>query len=258
MPDAPLGLFGGTFDPVHFGHLRLAEEARETLGLAKVIWIPAGQPPLRDAPGRSAADRLAMVRLAVAGNPGFTIDDGEVVAAGTSYTVNTLERLRAAHGERQPLVLLLGADAFGRLDAWHRWRELFGLAHIAVATRPGHALGVGPGGSCGVPPRREVRAGGSCGVPPGPKVSPGGTAPDAGERGWAPDLCAEYAARHGCPADLAESPAGRIVPFTMSGLEISATALRGHFAAGTNPRYLAPDAVLDYIDRHHLYRNPQR
>lgn len=244
MPDRPLGVFGGTFDPVHFGHLRLAEEARDTLGLERVIWVPAGQPPLRDLPGRSAADRLAMVRLAIAGNRGFEVDAAEVEAAGTSYTVITLERLRSTHGASRPLVLLLGADAFGRFDEWHRWQEIFGLAHVAVATRPGHALEVGPGGNHG--------------VPPGPKVRPGGTAPAAVATRWNTELRAEYATRRGGSADLATAPAGRIVPFAMSGLEISATALRGHFAAGTSPRYLAPDAVLDYIDRRHLYRNPQR
>lgn len=142
--DAPLGLFGGTFDPIHSGHLRLAEEARETLGLGGVRFIPAGTPPHRDTPQTPAEHRLAMVRLAIAGNPAFSCDDGEVRSDGRSYTVLTLERLRARHGAR-PLVLLLGADAFAGLAGWHRWQEIAQLAHIAVATRPGHATDAPPG-----------------------------------------------------------------------------------------------------------------
>lgn len=135
---APLGLFGGTFDPIHTGHLRLAEEAREALGLAAVCFIPAGNPPHRDTPRTAAEHRLAMVRHAIAGNPAFCCDDSEVRSAGPSYTVLTLERLRAQHGNR-PLVLMLGADAFLGLASWHRWEEILQLAHIAVADRPGHA-----------------------------------------------------------------------------------------------------------------------
>ncbi|MDX5445437.1 MAG: nicotinate-nucleotide adenylyltransferase [Zoogloeaceae bacterium] len=135
---APLGLFGGTFDPIHLGHLRLAEEARESLGLASVCFIPAGTPPHRDVPQTPAEHRLEMVRRAVSGNPAFSCDDAEVRSEGRSYTVLTLERLRAQHGDR-PLVLLLGADAFLGLAGWHRWQEIVRLAHIAVAGRPGHA-----------------------------------------------------------------------------------------------------------------------
>ena len=122
---SPLGIFGGTFDPVHYGHLRLAEDAVIGLGLPRVRWIPAGQPALRDAPRVSAAQRLAMVRLAIEGNPCFEIDSGEVDRQQTSYTVTTLERLRASLGKARPLVLLLGADAFAGLAGWHRWPELF-------------------------------------------------------------------------------------------------------------------------------------
>src|SRR5690606_14643807 len=134
---APLGLLGGTFDPVHFGHLRLAEEARETLRLAEVALIPAGTPPHRDDPGAPAEHRLAMVELAVTGNPALRGGDVEVRSTGRSYTVLTLERLRARAGPARPLVLILGADAFAGLSAWHRSDELLGLAHVAVASRPG-------------------------------------------------------------------------------------------------------------------------
>ena len=136
----PLGLFGGTFDPIHLGHLRLAETAREALSLERVRFIPAGQPPHRATPGASGADRLAMARLATADNPGFEVDAAEVDAAQASFTILTLERLRAELGPARPLVLLLGVDAFLGLPTWRRWTELFDFAHLAVASRPGYTL----------------------------------------------------------------------------------------------------------------------
>lgn len=214
-----LGLFGGTFDPLHVAHLRLGLEAREVLGLAEVCLIPAGSPPLRAAPRCAASHRLAMVERTLASLPGFSVDPGEVQAAADSaapsYTVATLERQRRRHGPQRPLVLLLGADAFARLESWHRWRELFGLAHIAVATRPGHELTVGAGATA---------------------------------------LDAEFRARRGSAPDLATAPAGRIVPFAITALEISASAIRERLARGLSVRYLVPDAVLDYIESHQIYR----
>ncbi|HSG22594.1 MAG TPA: nicotinate-nucleotide adenylyltransferase, partial [Azonexus sp.] len=133
----PLGLFGGTFDPVHFGHLRLAEESINHLGLAGVRWIPAGQPPHRDTPQVTAAQRLEMVLRSTAGNALFSVDPSEVEAAAPSYTVHTLERLRAELGAEQSLVLLVGGDAFAGLTTWHRWRDIFALAHVAISHRPG-------------------------------------------------------------------------------------------------------------------------
>ncbi|AKU10389.1 nicotinate (nicotinamide) nucleotide adenylyltransferase [Azoarcus sp. CIB] len=220
-PDAgALGVLGGTFDPIHFGHLRLAEEAREALGLAQVALIPAGQPPHRDVPQSPATDRLAMVRLASAGNPGLAVDDGEVFAPSKSYTVLTLERLRALHGAQRPLVLILGADAFNGLPGWYRWQELFGLAHIAVANRPGFA--------------------------PHGRRWPGTLSPE---------LDAACAGRIDTdPAVLHRTPAGRVVPFDMTPLAISASLIRDLIHGGHSARYLLPDSVLDYIGLHHLYR----
>jgi nicotinate-nucleotide adenylyltransferase len=140
MSDRAIGILGGTFDPVHSAHLALADAARQRLALDRVLWIPAGQPRHRGAPQAPAADRLAMVELAIAGHPAFEIDASEACSDAPSYTVPTLLRLRERYGAARPLVLLLGADAFLGLPAWHRWREIFGLAHLAVATRPGYAL----------------------------------------------------------------------------------------------------------------------
>src|SRR5512139_2642484 len=136
----PIGVFGGTFDPIHFGHLRLAEELAEAVGLSRVRFIPAGQPPHRGAPRTAAAHRLEMVRRAIAGNPRFEVDAREVQSPRPSYTVDTLAELRAELGAQQPLWLLLGADAFLDLASWHEWRRLFDLANIAVAARPGAPL----------------------------------------------------------------------------------------------------------------------
>ncbi|HWU83767.1 MAG TPA: nicotinate (nicotinamide) nucleotide adenylyltransferase, partial [Rhodocyclaceae bacterium] len=137
----PIGIFGGTFDPVHFGHLRLAEEACERLGLEGVIWSPAGLTRHRSQPQTEARHRLAMVELAIAGNDAFRLDRFEAESDQPSYTVPLLEHLRAEYDEA-PLVLLLGADAFLGLPSWHRWEEIFELAHLAVFTRPGHEFSI--------------------------------------------------------------------------------------------------------------------
>ncbi|HEY7753880.1 MAG TPA: nicotinate-nucleotide adenylyltransferase [Steroidobacteraceae bacterium] len=135
----PFGVFGGMFDPIHYGHLRTAHELQELLGLEAVAFVPAGDPPHRVAPLADAATRLAMVRAAIEGNPRFRVDDRELRRAGPSYTVLTLEELRAERGA-QPLVLIMGLDAFAGIAGWHRAGELVGLAHIVVAVRPGAAM----------------------------------------------------------------------------------------------------------------------
>lgn len=135
----PLGVFGGTFDPIHSGHLRAAFELAEILDLERVLFVPAGDPPHREPPRVSAGLRLAMLRAAIEDEPRFAVDERELTRPGPSYTVLTLEELRREHGAR-PIVLLMGMDAFAGLAGWHRWEELAGLAHLAVAYRPGAAL----------------------------------------------------------------------------------------------------------------------
>jgi nicotinate-nucleotide adenylyltransferase len=132
----PRGVFGGTFDPVHFGHLRTAFELLQALRLEEVRFIPAGRPPHRDVPLADAGLRLAMVRAATADQPGFSVDDRELRRSGPSYSVLTLAELRAEDPAR-PLCLLIGMDAFMGLPTWHRWHELLELAHVVVARRPG-------------------------------------------------------------------------------------------------------------------------
>jgi nicotinate-nucleotide adenylyltransferase len=132
----PIGLFGGTFDPVHCGHLRTAFELWQELQLAEVRFLPTGNPPHREQLYAAAPLRIAMVKAAIADQPGFLVDDREVRRGGVSYSVDTLTELRAEHPQRS-LCLLLGMDAFLGLPGWHRWRELLSLAHIVVAHRPG-------------------------------------------------------------------------------------------------------------------------
>jgi nicotinate-nucleotide adenylyltransferase len=135
--DEPILILGGTFDPVHVGHLRVALEASEMLG-APVRLMPAHVPPHRPAPVASAAQRVAMLRAALAGQDHLHLDTRELDRSEPSYTIDTLRGMRAEFGAARPLILLLGADAFAGLPTWHRWRELFDLSHITVMTRPGH------------------------------------------------------------------------------------------------------------------------
>jgi nicotinate-nucleotide adenylyltransferase len=131
----PLAIFGGTFDPVHLGHLSVAWEAAEMLD-AEVRLLPASVPPHRSAPIASSTERVAILRVALQGQSRLVLDTRELDRAGPSWTIDTLHELRAEQGDR-PLVLLLGADAFAGLTSWHRWRELFQVAHIGVLSRPG-------------------------------------------------------------------------------------------------------------------------
>jgi nicotinate-nucleotide adenylyltransferase len=222
-----VGIMGGTFDPVHLAHLALARAALERLGIAQVRWIPAGQPPHRATPHATAEDRLAMVRLAIAEEPRFVLDASEAHSSGPSYTVHTLERLRHHYGPAKPLVLLMGADAFRGLPSWHRWQEILGLAHIAVATRPGFPLAALDAPLTDLFSRCRLHVGGD---------------PAQGRLAG---------------ADFSQEPAGGIHPFDLVAGTVSATEARTLIAAGAPDaqlRELLPAPVLDYIRQHHLYR----
>jgi len=135
-PSAAIGVFGGTFAPIHHGHIRLALELRERLALSGVLIVPSAQPPHRAAPQVPPQRRLEWARLGLASEPGLAVDDREIRRAGPSYTYDTLAALRLEHGSETPLVLLLGDDAANQLHTWHRWRELFDLAHLVFVERP--------------------------------------------------------------------------------------------------------------------------
>ena len=202
---------------MHHGHLRLAEETADQLALARVVLIPAALPNLRERPGTDAAHRLQMTRLAAQGTPRLEVDDRELRREGTSYTVDTLAELRVELGTRVPLYLILGADAFLRLPFWSRWLQLFELAHIAVALRPGYALDEAVSRSS--------------------------------------ELDAQWRSRRASdPAACLRNPAGAIVRVAIPLLEISASDLRARMSRGASVRYLLPPAVVDYIAAHRLYR----
>lgn len=131
-----IGILGGTFDPIHFGHLRPAYEAQLALGLETLYFVPANLPPHRAAPVASAQQRLLMVELALTQFTQFTLDGREVTRDGISYTVDTLQAYRKQYGD-VPLVLLMGTDAFTGIETWHEWHRIPELTHIAVMQRPG-------------------------------------------------------------------------------------------------------------------------
>jgi len=133
-------VFGGTFDPVHYGHLRSALELVERLQLARLRLMPCATPALRDAPTCSAEHRAAMVELAVAGEPRLVCDTRELRRPGRSYTIDSLMELRAELGAGPGLCMVMGCDAVLGITGWHRWRELLDWAHIVILARPGWAL----------------------------------------------------------------------------------------------------------------------
>jgi len=138
-----VGLFGGSFDPVHNAHVALARTALEQLRLDELRWIPVGQPWQKARRLAAAADREAMVRLAIAGEPRFVVDRGELRRRGVSYTLDTVRELVDAEPGTE-WVLILGQDQYASLHTWHDWRELLDLVTLAIANRPGAALAVNP------------------------------------------------------------------------------------------------------------------
>ena len=210
-----LAILGGTFDPIHYGHLELAREVRVALGLAEVRLVPAGDPPHRAKPHAPALDRLAMAELAVRDYPGLVVDGREVRRQGPSYTVLTLQELRAEDPARS-LALVVGADAFLGFETWHRWREIFGLANVILVARPGTDLASALAGDL------------------------------------AAEWRARHTADR---RTLELHTAGSIYQQPITPHAISASAIRAALARGDTAavRGLLPDAVLAYIGRHHLY-----
>jgi len=214
MPER-FGIMGGTFDPVHLGHLRTAEEAIDVLGLDRMLFIPAGSPPHK--PGRqilSFQHRRNMLELAICGNPRFGLSDIEWRIPGKSYTVNTL---RGLHKELQggELFFLVGLDAFLEMDTWFEFRELFGLACMVVLRRPGYGeKDVGDFLRKKVSEQYEDKSGG--GVFSHPELRP------------------VYCLRN-------------------TQLDISSTGIRELAASGKSIRYLVPESVLRYIREECVY-----
>ncbi len=213
MPGAPLRiLYGGTFDPVHDGHLAVADAAAALFD-TDVALLPSADPPHRAPPGASALQRAAMLDLAVAGHPRLQIDRRELQRAGPSYSVDTLREVRSQDDADAPLAWLLGADAFRDLTAWHRWRELFKLAHLIVAVRPGYVLGT-------LVPELQAEV-----------VSR-----------WTHDLAA-----------LRRVPSGLLLRLDLPPRHEAASNLRQRIAAGSPWGNEVPPAVAAYIRAHRLY-----
>ena len=217
---AAIGLFGGTFDPVHFGHLRLATELADAFHLDQVLFVPAGLPYHR---GRSAHatndERLTMLKLATARDPKFDIDERELKREGNTYTFDTLAEIRGERGPDASLVFLAGSDTFAKIDTWHRWTELFDLAHFAIA----------------------IRADDSVWFSKGPGAFP--------KEAW-PRITLNL-------RELLAAPAGKVMTFSMTPLAISSTAIRALAGEGASIRYLTPDPVVEYIRSHRLYARSQ-
>ena len=133
-----IGILGGTFDPIHFGHLRPALEIVEKLSLEELRFIPSAKPPHRWQPEARAEDRLQMVKLAIKGTDKFILDDREYHRDGASYTIDTLETIRSEIGHTKPICMLLGLDAFQSFDSWREWQKILDLSHLVVSTRPGY------------------------------------------------------------------------------------------------------------------------
>jgi nicotinate-nucleotide adenylyltransferase len=219
MSTSPIGILGGTFDPIHHGHLRIAQEALEQCNLAQVRFIPSGTPPHRATPLAAAKSRWEMVRLALNSHSDFLVDVREVFRTDPCYTVDTLAGLRAELGPQQPLCFILGGDAFLQLHTWHEWKRLFELAHIVVLQRAGEK-------------------------PLGNSMLKADAA-----------LQTEYQARLAPGAGaLHESPNGAIFVADMPALEISSTDIRRRCADGKSIRYLVPDAVVNYVNTNSLYK----
>lgn len=213
-----IGIFGGTFNPIHFGHLRSAEEIAESLDLERVLFIPSSEPPhKRRAEVAEARHRLAMVRLALADNARFRASDVEVRRGGRSYSVDTLRHLQRRHGDGVRFFFFLGLDAFAEIDAWKEFREIFTLADLVVISRP-----------------PEI-------VPPPPRRLPA-----AVRREFRSTTGKRWIHRSGRPVSfLAVTP-----------LDVSSSRIRHLIGRGQSIRYLVPPAVERYIARHDLYRRP--
>jgi nicotinate-nucleotide adenylyltransferase len=209
-----IGIFGGTFDPVHFGHLRPALDVKQALGLREMRLIPAFKPPHRESPAANPGQRLTMLRAAVGSEPDLLVDNREMKREGESFMVDTLISLREELGD-EPLCLVLGADAFLQLDTWRQWEKIPQLAHIVVTHRPGWELDID-------------------------KASP------AIQQLWRERYVADR-------VELETQPAGKIVLQAVTPLEISATQIRALVAAGKSPRYLLPDSVWNLIRMNGLY-----
>ncbi|MBT3562839.1 nicotinate-nucleotide adenylyltransferase [Pseudomonadales bacterium] len=212
-----LALMGGTFDPVHVGHLRSAEEVASLLDFRTIRLIPSYIPPHRLLPGTSALQRLKMLKLAIKDNAQLEVDDREVRREGRSYSVDTLAEIRKEIGDVEPLCFVLGIDAFRLVEEWHRWRELTNYAHLIVMSRP----------EMNEHPRDQAMS---------------------------EALNAWIESRKGELQDVSLTPAGSVCFIELTQLAVSSTSIREMVLARQSTRYLLPESVRNFIDENGLYR----
>lgn len=210
----PIAIFGGTFNPIHYGHLRLAEEWRQVFALPCVHLLPAGLPPHRPAPRVSPLQRLAMVRLAIEGDPCLKVDTRDVLKSSPCYSIETVQSLRQEFGATRPIYWLMGADSFLTLPQWEEWQTLMSLVHIVVARRPSYML-------------------------------------DAQE--MHPELAACFQTQFNADWRQLQGAGGGITQLASTALAISSTQIRGLCKKQQSIRYLLPNAVMNYIETHKLY-----
>lgn len=211
-----VAVLGGSFDPVHHAHLALAGLFASLLAPAQLRIVPAGRPWQKGQLGASNQDRVAMLELAFRDFPiPVVIDQQEITRERPSYSVETLRALRAELGPQAAIVFLMGADQLRNLDTWHDWRELFTLANLGVATRPGYAI-------------------------------------DAAALPAA--VATELAARQAAPETVRASACGKICLAPTLAVDISATQIRAARREGRDAGALVPLPVLDYIQQHNLYK----
>lgn len=208
-----IGVFGGTFDPIHHGHLRMAQEVLDATPMAELRLIPCHVPAHREIPGATAEDRVKLLEIALAGgDPRLRIDRRELYRPGPSYMVDTLNSLRDSLGESVSLALILGADALQGLTGWSRWTQLIELAHLIILERPGY-LPDWP-----IPLEEHLK-----------------------DR-WRND-----------PQCLIEAPQGFAIHVKVTQLDISASKIRSLIQNGQSADYLCPAPVLAEIKRRGLY-----
>lgn len=209
-----IGIYGGTFDPVHYGHLRPAMDVYEAFALGQIRFIPCGQPPHRELPVASAAQRLAMLQCAVADNPAFVVDDREIRRRGPSYMIDTLNSLRSDMPGAE-LYLILGMDAFAAFDRWHHWQDIPALCKLIVTHRPAFE-----------PDKVTLNS----------------------------ELQKLVAARQVAgPAELAQGGAGALTFYPVTQLAISATDIRAAIRQQHSIKYLLPDTVAAMINEQGIY-----
>ena len=229
---APLqrvGIMGGTFDPIHFGHLRSALEVKELLNLDEMRLLPCHIPSHRAQPRVDARQRQAMVEVALSGQQDVVVDDRELKRDTVSYSYDTLFELREVLGSTTQLFFVLGVDAFLQFHTWYRWQEILSLAHLVVLSRP--AVSSNESMDQNILGDEQL-----IGLQPELKQL------------WAavsvPDM-----------VSIGDSPQGSIVNMTLTQYAISATDIRERVCRGRSIRYLVPNSVEDYIQTHHLYKN---